>query len=397
MKEYKYIIIGGGMTGSSAAMGIRQRDPAGSIAMFTKEPHGPYNRPPLSKSLWGKGKLEDIMRPLDPYRVDLYLETKVARVVCEKKQIVVNDGEKYAYTKLLLATGGAPIQFPNLPQGVIAYRTRADFEQLKAVAGQGKSIAVVGGGFIGSEIAAALTRNGCKVTMVFPEDGISARIFPANLSQFINDYYAQKGVTIKAHWLVNEITKEGNVYNVQIREVNTGEIENLTFDKVVLGIGVKPEVALAEQAGLEINNGIRVTPTLQTADPDIYAAGDVANFYNPSLQTWTRVEHEDNANAMGMMAGMNMAGEAQKYEHFPFFYSDLFDLGYEALGELSSDHNIIEDWIEPFKKGTIFYLNDPGQIRGIIFWNLWGKIDEGRKLIAEGKTHQPEDLKGLFK
>jgi len=163
-----------------------------------------------------------------------------------------------------------------------------------------------------------------------------------------------------------------------------------------VGIGIKPNTSLAEGAGIEVKNGIVVNETLQTNFPDIFAAGDVANFLHIPLGKRVRVEHEDNANTMGMLAGQNMAGDLQNYDHFPFFYSDLFDLGYEAVGDFDKDFEIFEDWIEPFKKGTVFYLDDD-KIRGVIFWNLWGKVDQGRELIQSGKSFTKSDLKVMFK
>jgi NADPH-dependent 2,4-dienoyl-CoA reductase/sulfur reductase-like enzyme len=152
---------------------------------------------------------------------------------------------------------------------------------------------------------------------------------------------------------------------------------------------------LAEDAGLDVEDGIVVNEYLQTSDPNIFAAGDVAYFEHKGLDKRTRVEHEDNANTMGMLAGKNMSGKMESYDHIPFFYSDLFDFGYEAVGEMNKDYEIYSDWIEPFKKGTIFYLKD-NKIRGLIFWNLWGKVDKGRDLFREGKEYRIDELIGLF-
>lgn len=396
MKNYKYIIIGGGMTGSAALMGIRKNDPTGTIAVFSNEAHPPYNRPPLSKGLWGKMKVSDIMRPIEQYGADLYLEDTVESINARERKISDNKNLEYGYANLLLATGGAPNRFPGLPDEVISFRTLDDFTRLKTLSEQKKSICVIGGGFIGSEIAAALNKNGKKVTLVFPEVGISSRIFPDDLSLFLNQYYEAQGVDVLAGSLVEKVSKENNSFTVQVKSFETNQIDTLTFDAVVLGIGIKPNVQLAQVAGLSVNNGIVVDEFLQTSVPDIYAAGDVANFYNVGLGKRTRTEHEDNANQMGMVAGLNMSGSQVPYTHFPFFYSDLFDLGYEAVGEFSKDHQIIEDWIEPFKQGTLFYM-DGKQVRGLVFWNLWGKVDEGRELIKKGNAYSESDLKGMFR
>jgi len=395
MKDYKYIIIGGGMTGSSAVMGIRKIDPDGTIALFSIEPYKPYNRPPLTKGLWDGKDIESIMRPIEKYDVDLFLETRVEKINPDEKWILTDKDETFKYGKLLIASGGDPIQMPGTPEGVISYRTRADYEKLNKLAKTKQTFCVIGGGFIGSEITAALTKNGKQVTMIFPEIGISGLLFPDELSKFLNDYYQEHGVAILNGCLVDSILKANEKYLVKYHNTNTEQTNEKEFDVVIVGIGLKPNINLAEKAGLDVEDGIVVNQYLQTSDPDIYAAGDVAYFKNLGLGKRMRLEHEDNANTMGLIAGKNMTGEKEKYDHMPFFYSDLFDLGYEAVGEMNKDFTIFSDWIEPYKKGTIFYLND-NKIVGLIFWNLWGKVDQGRKVIREGKEYQTIDLKGLF-
>jgi NAD(P)H-nitrite reductase large subunit len=395
MKNYKYIIIGGGMTGSAALMGIRKNDPSETIAVFSSEAYPPYNRPPLSKGLWGKMKVADIMRPIDKYGVDLFLEDVIVSINIDDKIITDNKNNKYGYTKLLLATGGTPNRFAGLPDEVVSFRTLDDFTHLKTLSEQSENFCVIGGGFIGSEIAAALQKNGKTVTLIFPEVGISSRIFPDDLSLFLNQYYETQGVNVMAGSLVEKVSRGRDNFTVKVKSIGTNQLDTLVFDSVVLGIGIKPNVQLAQDAGLSVDNGIVVNEFLQTTDPNIYAAGDVANFYNVGLGKRTRAEHEDNANQMGITAGLNMSGSQNPYNHFPYFYSDLFDLGYEAVGEFSKDHQVIEDWIEPFKQGTLFYMNGM-QVRGLVFWNLWGKVDEGRALITKGDAYSEADLKGMF-
>lgn len=395
MKEYKYIIIGGGMTGSSAVMGIRKNDPDGSIAMFSMEPFGPYNRPPLTKGLWDGKEIDDIIRPMDKYDADVYLETTVKQIDPEEKQITTTAGEIFRYQKLLLATGGRPIHLPDSPDGVLYYRTRSDYHTLREWTESKDHFCVIGGGFIGSEIAAALTKIGMKVTMIFPEVGISGLRFPNELSKFLNDYYRERGVIVHDGFLVDSIVKSKEGYQVKFKHMDSDEIKQNTFDGVIAGLGIRPNVNLAEEAGLEVDDGIMVDEYLQTTSPDIFAAGDVAYFVNLPLVKRVRVEHEDNANKMGMAAGLNMSGDLDKYDHFPFFYSDLFDLGYEAVGDLNKDLEITMDWIEPYQKGTIFYLKE-GKIHGLIFWNLWGQVDKGREVISKGETYKKSDLAGLF-
>jgi NADPH-dependent 2,4-dienoyl-CoA reductase/sulfur reductase-like enzyme len=395
MKSYQYIIVGGGMTGSSAVMGIRKEDKTGTIAMFSKENYGPYNRPPLTKGLWDGKDIDDITRPMDQYDVDLFLRTEIKKIMPEEKTVITDKGEKFTYQKLLLATGGHPMHLPDSPDAVIYYRTRKDYHLLRELINDKEQFCVIGGGFIGSEIAAALNKQGKEVTMIFPEVGISGLRFPDELALFINDYYRQKGVMVKNGYLVQSIEKEDDRYRVEYKNKSDETVIEEKFDCVIVGIGIKPNVGLAEDAGIETEDGIVVNELLQTNFKDIFAAGDVSFFTNQGLGKRVRVEHEDNANEMGMRAGLNMAGKMEIYDHFPFFYSDMFDLGYEALGELNKDHEIFTDWIEPNKKGTVFYLDD-GKIKGLIFWNLWGQVDKGREIIKEGKIYQNSELPGLF-
>jgi NADPH-dependent 2,4-dienoyl-CoA reductase/sulfur reductase-like enzyme len=216
-------------------------------------------------------------------------------------------------------------------------------------------------------------------------------MFPADLSRFLNDYYRQKGVEVLPETRVTGFeTRQGkSVLKAQSAEGG----REVIADAVVAGIGIQPNVDLAKAAGLEVGNGIRVDRGLRTSHPDIYAAGDVANFYNPALDQRLRVEHEDNANTMGALAGQAMAGRTVSYDHLPFFYSDLFELGYEAVGEVDSRLETVADWTEPYRKGVIYYLRD-GRVRGVLLWNVWEQVDSARKLIAEVGPFPAEDLRG---
>jgi NADPH-dependent 2,4-dienoyl-CoA reductase/sulfur reductase-like enzyme len=161
----------------------------------------------------------------------------------------------------------------------------------------------------------------------------------------------------------------------------------------VAGIGIRPNIELAGAAGLKVGDGIIVNEQLQTSHPDIYAVGDVANFFHSALGKRVRVEHEDNAIQMGRIAGRNVAGASDAYTHAPMFYSDLFDLGYEAVGEINSELQTFSDWQEPFKKGVVYYLDD-GQVRGVVLWNVREKVDEARALLYENGPFSEKDLKG---
>jgi 3-phenylpropionate/trans-cinnamate dioxygenase ferredoxin reductase component len=388
MKHHKYLIVGGGMAADSAVHGIRKIDPNGAIAMICEERHPPYDRPPLTKALWKGSPYESISRNEHGLNVAIHLGKKIVALDAKKKMATDDVGNIYTYEKLLLATGGRPRRFPDFNSNIIYFRTADDYRKLRELSERGLDFIVIGGGFIGSEIAAALAMNNKRVTMVFPENGLGARVYPAPLVEFLNSYYRENGITLHTSQTVKSVRTEGEKTIVTI-----GDGTELSADGVVAGLGIQPNIELPAEAGLKVDNGVIVDELLRTSDQDIYAAGDVANFYNAFLDKPMRVEHEDNANTMGEMAGRNMAGESNAYIHLPFFYSDLFDLGYEAVGELDSSLDVVEDWKEPFRKGVIYYLRE-GRVRGVLLWNTWGQVAAATELIAEKAVHTGETLMG---
>lgn len=394
MSHYKYLIIGSGMTADAAVDGIHQVDPEGAIGLIGAEAESPYNRPPLTKGLWQGKPFEKIWRGTPTKKgVTLHLGRTVQSLDPTNKRVTDDQGNNYTFEKLLLATGGTPRRLSFGGTDIIYYRTVADYHRLRTLTEQGRRFAVIGGGFIGSEITAALAMNGKEVTMIFPGAGIGQRIFPADLVQFLNDFYREKGVELVMGATAIGLEKSGEGLKLKLRDEGSGSERAITVDGVVAGIGIQPNVELAQAAGLKVDNGILVDSFLQTSHPDIYAAGDVASFYNPTLQTRLRVEHEDNANTMGRIAGQGMAGERVAYEHLPFFYSDLFELGYEAVGELDARLETVADWQEPYRKGVVYYLRE-GRVRGVLLWNVWDQVEAARKLIAQSGPFRPEDLKG---
>lgn len=391
MKQYTYLIVGGGLAGDAATKGIRERDAEGSIGLISMETDPPYMRPNLSKGLWKGRPVEKIWRKTEE-RADLYLGRRAMSLDPLKKQVVDDQGEGYTYEKLLLATGGTPNHLPFGDGNIVYFRTFQDYQHLRELTEAGDRFVVIGGSFIGSELAAALKTVGKQVTMVFPENAISENIFPGDLAHYLNDYYREQGVELITGDTAASIQTEGDRILV-----HTGSGRVLEAAGVVAGIGIHPNLDLAKEAGLKVNNGIVVDERLQTSNPDIYAAGDAANFYHSALEKRTRVEHEDNAVQMGKVAGRNMAGASEAYTHIPMFYSDLFDLGYEAVGEMSSKMQTVEDWQEqPFKKGVVYYMDD-GRVRGVLLWNVWDSVEKARALIeetAESPVSDPESLRG---
>ena len=388
MPDYSYLIVGGGMTADAAANALRAADPKGSIGLVSADPHPPYDRPPLSKALWKGEPEEKIWRKTRETGAVLHLDTRVTGIDARGKRVTDATGETYGYGKLLLATGGTPRRLKLESEQIIYFRTYDDYRRLRALAQEQLTFAVLGGGFIGSEIAAALRMVGRDVVMLVPEVGVGARVYPADLSNSLNDYYREKGVDLRTGDGLAELTQRGGKVIVK-----TTSGKDLKVDVVVAGLGITPNVDVAEQAGVHIENGIVVDELLRTDVSDIYAAGDVANFLSPALGRRIRVEHEDNANAMGAAAGKSMAGQGEPYHHLPFFYSDLFERGYEAVGELDARLETVSDWKEPFKEGVIYYLKD-ARVRGVLLWNVWGKVDEARRLIAEPGPFAAQGLRG---
>jgi 3-phenylpropionate/trans-cinnamate dioxygenase ferredoxin reductase component len=383
MEHSRYLIVGGGLTADSACKSIRELDPDGKIVLVSEEPHAPYSRPPLSKALW-KGEAEDtVWRGTEELGVDMRLGRRIVGLDLTERVATDADGQRYHYERLLLATGGRPRQLP-FGDDVIYFRTLDDYRRLRTLADSGSRFVVIGGGFIGSEIAAALALNGCPVTMVFPEPGIAARIFPAELSTRLNNYYRNRGV---------ELLPGASVAGIDGDRITLSDGRTLEADAVVAGIGIEPSAELAAEAGLPVANGIVVDAFGRVGSRgDVFAAGDVARFPVPALGGDLRVEHEDHAKSHGRRVGANMAGAAEPYDHLPFFYSDLFDLGYEAVGELDSRLQTIVELGELGDEGIVYYLDEEGSPRGVLLWNLFGHVNDARELINAGQPIGPGAL-----
>lgn len=394
-ESYDYVIVGAGMAGDAAARGIREVDPDGTILLVGREPTAPVDRPALTKGLWTDPGLtldQVYLHTAEQAGAELLLGESVVAVDTAARTVTTDADVTVGYGRLLLATSGHPRPVGGLEASgrVVYFRTVRDYERLRDLAGAGRHVVVVGGGYIGTELAAALVQNDTRVTLVHPQDVLTAATFPAGLAAHVERMYAEHGVTLVPRARVVSGTSGPDDVTVVLDDGR-----EITADAVVVGAGLEVETAVAAAAGLDVDDGIVVDARLRTSDPHVWAAGDVAR-YPDRLLGPRRVEHVDNATTMGRQAGRNLAGADEPYDHTPFFYSDLFDAGYEAVGRLDASLETVEDWHgEPYGTGVVYYL-DAGRVVGVLLWGVWDATDRAREVIATQTDVRPEALRGLI-
>ena len=380
--SYDYLIIGGGMVADSAAKAIQDVDPNGSIGIISADPDEPVTRPALTKKLWTDPdfEFEQVwLKTVEQTGAQLITGLTVDSIDPAQHTISAG-GRTVGYRRLLLATGGEPTRL-DLPEDdrVIHFRSVDDYRRLRRLAGGGHRIAVVGGGYIGTELAAGLAQNDTQVIMIFPQELIYAEKFPRHLAEHLTDLYRQHDIEL--HPQTKITGGEVQATGVRLSTDNGDEIE---ADAVVVGLGVTPRTDLAEKAGLEVTDGVIVDEFLTTSDPDVLAAGDIAS-YPDAILGRQRVEHVDNANAMGTRAGRNLAGAHEPYDYTPYFYSELFGNRYEAVGTLDASAELVESWEGDHDRGAVYYLDGRGGVAGVLLWNVDDKTDRAREVIKKSR------------
>lgn len=344
MHATDYLLLGGGLASAQAAKQLRRHDATASITLVGEEPHGPYDRPPLSKEfLRGEKSRDQLFFDPESYyrdnRIDVILGTPVRQLHTAGKRVTLADGRTIQFEKALLATGGRPIR-PAIPganlAGVQYLRSLDDAVAIAARAVPGARAVIIGAGFIGMEVAASLMQRGVHTTVIEAQAHIWPRFADATLAGAIQQYFTQKGVIIRTNDQVTEIRGQDRASSVILK---SGGL--LPCDFVVIGVGIVPNVELAKETGLGVDNGIVVNEYLQSSHPDVYAAGDVANYMDPIFRKRRRVEHWGHAEYCGQLAGQNMSGASHPYDLLTYVWSDLFDLHLEFAGDESEHDQVI--------------------------------------------------------
>jgi 3-phenylpropionate/trans-cinnamate dioxygenase ferredoxin reductase subunit len=370
-----FVIIGGGLAAGKAAETLRSEGFAGRVVVVAAERQRPYERPSLSKGVLNGTDDEDsiYVHPEGWYAendVDLRTGVRALAVDPETRTVALSDDTSLQYDKLLLATGSAPrkLKVPGVElDGVLYLRTKPNAEALKAaLAGGGRNVVLVGGGWIGLEVAAAARGYGNEVTVIDPSPVPLHAALGLELGGVFADLHTEHGVTLMMSREVTEIVGDGT----KVTGVRTRDGETVPADVVVVGIGTVPMEQLAREAGLTVDNGIVVDSSLRASDENIYAAGDIARWTHPLLGRSLRVEHWANALHQGPAAAKSMLGQEVSYDEIPYFYTDQYDLGMEFVGDIAGD-------VAHGRYDTVTYRGDLDERTFIAFWTHGGKVLAG--------------------
>lgn len=383
------VVIGGGLAGAKTVEALREQGYDGEISQVTAERHLPYERPPLSKSyLAGESAFDDaVVHPAQWYQdnqVDLRTGVRATAVDAAAHRVLLADGDSLGYDKLVLATGAVPRRLP-VPgadaDGVHYLRTRDDSDAIRSAFGEGRRLVVIGGGWIGLEVAAAARGAGTEVTLVEAAELPLLGVLGTELATVFAELHRAHGVWLRLGAKVEEFTTDGGrVTGVRV----DGEL--VPADAVVVGIGVAPDVTLAESAGLAVDNGVLVDAHLRTSDADIYAVGDIANHDHPLLGRRVRVEHWATALNQPAVAVAALLGGEAPYTELPYFFSDQYDLGMEYLGFAppgSYDRVVVRGDLDK-REFVAFWLDGESHLLAAMNVNVWDVVDQIKPLIAGG-------------
>lgn len=356
------VIVGASHAASQTCVSLRQGGWEGGITVIGEEAVLPYHRPPLSKDfLSGQKDIDDILiRPASAYEaagVDMRLGLRVGAINREDKTVLTDEGDAFSYDKLILTTGARIRRLP-VPgeelDGVFYLRDTTDVLAIKEKSETANSAIIIGGGYIGLETAASLRKQGLKVTVLEAMPRILQRVTAEELSRFYKRVHTEEGVEILENVVAAEIKKNGT----ELKVLTSCE-KDLNADMVIIGIGVIPNVELAEAAGLALGNGIEVNEFCQTSDPDIYAAGDVTWHYNPIYETHVRLESVPNATEQGKVIASHINGKPKPYHSLPWFWSDQFDLKLQIAGlSTGYDDVILRGDLEASRSFAAYYFKE---------------------------------------
>jgi len=395
--DSSFVIVGGGLAGAKAAEALRDQGYDGALTLVGAEKHLPYERPPLSKGyLAGTSAREEMdVHDSDWYadrRVNLMLGASVADVDAADHAVTLDDGRPLRYDKLLLATGSRPRTF-SMPgsgaSGVQTLRNVEDSERISAAIKTGARVALIGGGWIGMEIAANAREAGSEVT-VLEAGALPLGVLGPELAQVFVELHREHGVEFHLDARISEITTT----DARATGVRLTDGSHVEADLVLVGIGAVPNVELAVDAGLRVDNGVLVDEALQTSDPDIYAVGDIANHLHPVLGRRVRVEHWANALNQPTAAAATMLGRRTPYPELPYFFTDQYDLGMEYVGHAppGSYSRVTTRGDVERREFVAFWLDDQNRVVAGMNVNVWDVVDEVKALILSGSSVNPARL-----
>lgn len=385
MKKFKYIIVGGGIVAGYAAQEFIKHEQykEGELAIITDDSSIPYERPPLSKDfLAGEEDSNDVqINEPEFYRengIRLFLYTRANSINTTEKTIKTDHGDIFHYEKLLLATGSSPVELDvEIDSKKIKYlRTLDDAKAIRDAVDSSSEVTIVGGGYIGMETAASLAQDGHTITMVFPEDHLMERLFTQKLSNFFEDYYKEHSIKFIKGSTVEEFEQLPNQRICS--SLSNGE--KIESDLVVVGIGASPNLKIVEDSPIEVDDGVIVNHRLQTSVDNVYAAGDIANYYDSIFDKRRRVEHWQNAVDMAQYVAREMLDvEQDNFQTIRYFFSDIFDLSYEFWGDIEEANQVIH--VGNFEEPSIgVWWLQPNRVVGALLMN---RPDEEREKAQE--------------